>query len=116
MNFNLEHFITVSRGSIVIFLLNLEMVLGHEILKSEKDAHASTVVPVAFPIIAGSGTLTTIMSLKANFEQINFLSGILVNLVLVYSILFNYFFNKKLPYGVQMLSKRCTTVKGIWSS
>ncbi len=74
-------------GSIVIFLLGLEMVLGHEIFKSEKDATAGTVVPIAFPIIAGSGTLTTIMSLKANFEEINILLGILANLVLVYIVL-----------------------------
>jgi multiple antibiotic resistance protein len=74
-------------GSIVIFLLGLEMVLGHEIFKSEKDARAGTVVPVAFPVIAGSGTLTTVMSLKANFEEINILLGILANLVLVYIVL-----------------------------
>ncbi|WP_018614989.1 MarC family protein [Segetibacter koreensis] len=74
-------------GSIVIFLLGLEMVLGHEIFKSEKDARAGTVVPVAFPIIAGSGTLTTVMSLKANYDEINILLGILVNLVLVYIVL-----------------------------
>lgn len=74
-------------GSIVIFLLGLEMVLGHEIFKSEKDERSGTVVPLAFPIIAGSGTLTTIMSLKANFEEINILLGILVNLVLVYLVL-----------------------------
>jgi multiple antibiotic resistance protein len=74
-------------GSIVIFLLGLEMVLGHEIFKSEKDARAGTVVPVAFPVIAGSGTLTTVMSLKANFDEINILLGILANLVLVYIVL-----------------------------
>lgn len=74
-------------GSIVIFLLGLEMVLGHEIFKSEKDARAGTVVPIAFPIIAGAGTLTTLMSLKANFNEINILLGILVNLVLVYIVL-----------------------------
>ncbi len=74
-------------GSIVIFLLGLEMVLGHEIFKSEKDARAGTVVPIAFPVIAGAGTLTTIMSLKANFEEINILLGILANLVLVYIVL-----------------------------
>lgn len=74
-------------GSIVIFLLGLEMVLGHEIFKSEKDARAGTVVPVAFPVIAGAGTLTTVMSLKANFEEINILLGILANLVLVYMVL-----------------------------
>lgn len=74
-------------GSIVIFLLGLEMVLGHEIFKSEKDARAGTVVPVAFPVIAGAGTLTTIMSLKANFEEINILLGILANLLLVFLVL-----------------------------
>lgn len=74
-------------GSIVIFLLGLEMVLGHEIFKSEKDARAGTVVPVAFPVIAGAGTLTTVMSLKANFEEINILLGIVANLVLVYIVL-----------------------------
>ncbi len=74
-------------GSIVIFLLGLEMVLGHEIFKSEKDARAGTVVPIAFPNIAGTGTLTTLMSLKADFDEINILLGILVNLVLVYIVL-----------------------------
>jgi multiple antibiotic resistance protein len=74
-------------GAIVIFLLGLEMVLGHEIFKGDKDAHSGTVVPIAFPIIAGSGTLTTIMSLKANFEEAYILGGILVNLVIVYIVL-----------------------------
>lgn len=74
-------------GSIVIFLLGLEMVLGHEIFKSEKNAKAGTVVPIAFPVIAGSGTLTTIMSLKPNFGEINILCGIFANLALVYIVL-----------------------------
>jgi len=74
-------------GSIVIFLLGLEMVLGQEIFKGDKDAKAGTVVPIAFPIIAGSGTLTTIKSLKANFEETYILSGILVNLLIVYIVL-----------------------------
>lgn len=74
-------------GSIVIFLLGLEMVLGHEIFKSDKDGRSGTIVPVAFPVIAGSGTLTTVMSLKANFDEVNILLGILVNLILVYIVL-----------------------------
>jgi multiple antibiotic resistance protein len=74
-------------GSIVIFLLGLEMVLGHEIFKSEKNAQAGTVVPIAFPVIAGSGTLTTVMSLRANYDEINILLGILANLILVYVVL-----------------------------
>lgn len=71
-------------GSIVIFLLGLEMVLGHEIFKGDANAKSGTVVPIAFPIIAGSGTLTTIMSLKANFDELYILAGIVVNLLVVY--------------------------------
>lgn len=74
-------------GSVVIFLLGLEMVLGHEIFKGEKDTSSGTLVPIAFPIIAGSGTLTTIMSLKANFDEYYILSGIIVNLLVVYVVL-----------------------------
>jgi multiple antibiotic resistance protein len=74
-------------GSIVIFLLGLEMVLGHEIFKGDKDAKSGSVVPIAFPIIAGSGTLTTIMSLKANFDESYILAGILINLIVVYVVL-----------------------------
>ncbi len=74
-------------GSIVIFILGLEMVLGAEFFKGEKDVRAATVVPIAFPLIAGSGTLTTIISLKANFDETTILIGILINLVIVYAVL-----------------------------
>src|SRR5436853_4574305 len=56
-------------GSIVIFILGLEMVLGTEFFKSERNDRAATVVPIAFPLIAVSGTLTTIISLKAYYDQ-----------------------------------------------
>ncbi|MFC4233583.1 MarC family protein [Parasediminibacterium paludis] len=71
-------------GSIVIFLIGLEMVLGHEIFKADKDSKAGTVVPIAFPVIAGSGTLTTVMSLKANYDEIVIVIGILLNLIVIY--------------------------------
>jgi multiple antibiotic resistance protein len=74
-------------GSIVIFILGLEMVLGLEFFKSEKDVKAATVVPIAFPLIAGSGTLTTIMSLKANYGETTILLAILANLIIVYGVL-----------------------------
>ncbi len=80
-------------GSIVIFILGLEMVLGIEFFKSEKGAPAGTLVPIAFPLIAGSGTLTTIMSLKATFEKTDqnaeymILGAILVNLIIIYLVL-----------------------------
>ena len=74
-------------GSIVIFILGLEMVLGIELFKSQPDEKASVVVPIAFPLIAGSGTLTTIMSLKANFETSVVLLGIILNLVFIFIVL-----------------------------
>jgi multiple antibiotic resistance protein len=74
-------------GSIVIFILGLEMVLGLEFFKPEKDAKSGSVVPIAFPLIAGSGTLTTIMSLKANYGDINILLGILINCVVIFLVL-----------------------------
>ncbi|HMO33480.1 MAG TPA: MarC family protein [Lacibacter sp.] len=74
-------------GSIVIFVLGLEMILGHEFFKSDKDVRSATLVPIAFPIIAGSGTLTTIMSLGANYSDFTLLLGILVNLIIVYVVL-----------------------------
>ncbi len=74
-------------GSIVIFILGLEMVLGHEFFKSNDDAKSGTVVPIAFPLIAGSGTLTTIISLKANFRELYIYLAIVVNLIIVYIVL-----------------------------
>ena len=74
-------------GSIVIFILGLEMVLGIEFFKSDNDIKASTLVPLAFPLIAGSGTLTTIMSLKANYEIQTILIAILLNLIIIYAVL-----------------------------
>lgn len=71
-------------GSIVIFILGLEMVLGLEIFRNEKDNKSGNVVPIAFPLIAGSGTLTTIMSLKATYYSYNILIAIFINLVFVF--------------------------------
>ena len=74
-------------GSIIIFILGMEMVLGIEFFKADKNAKSSLVVPIAFPLIAGSGTLTTIISLKANYDESMLLIAILVNLVIVYVVL-----------------------------
>lgn len=74
-------------GSIVIFILGLEMVLGLEFFKPDKNPKSGSVVPIAFPLIAGSGTLTTIMSLKANYDDVNILAGILINCVVIYLVL-----------------------------
>lgn len=94
-------------GSIVIFVLGLEMVLGHEFFKSDKNAKSGTVVPIAFPIIAGSGTLTTIMSLGANYSDLVILIAILFNLVVVFFVLKSLQFIEKLlgPAGLLAVRK-----------
>lgn len=74
-------------GSIVIFILGLEMVLGHEFFKSDGDPKTGTLVPIAFPLIAGSGTLTTIISLQANYSVWPVLIAILINLVIIFIVL-----------------------------
>lgn len=93
-------------GSIVIFILGLEMVLGHEFFKSDKDAKSGTVVPIAFPLIAGSGTLTTIMSLKAIYDDRYVLVAILVNLVFVYLVLHSLSYIQKLLGEAGMIAVR----------
>ena len=74
-------------GSIVIFIIGLEMVLGLDFFKPDKNATSGSFVPIAFPLIAGSGTLTTIMSLKANYDDVNILIGILINCVVIFLVL-----------------------------
>lgn len=84
-------------GSIVIFILGLEMVLGVEFFKPDAEPGSGTVVPIAFPLIAGSGTLTTIISLRANFNEMLVLAGILINLIFVFFVL------KSLNYIARLL-------------
>ncbi len=74
-------------GSIVIFIIGLEMILGLDLFKPDNNPKSGSVVPIAFPLIAGSGTLTTVMSLKADYHDINILIGILVNCVIIFIVL-----------------------------
>jgi multiple antibiotic resistance protein len=74
-------------GSLVIFIIGLEMILGVEFFKQENNPKSGSMVPIAFPLIAGSGTLTTIMSLKANYHDINILLSILINCVVIFIVL-----------------------------
>lgn len=73
-------------GSFVLLFLALEMILGVKLYKDDAPESAS-VVPLAFPLIAGAGSLTTILSIKAEFETINILIAIILNIVFVYAVL-----------------------------
>lgn len=74
-------------GSLVIFFLALEMILGIQLYKEDENPSTASVVPLAFPLIAGAGTLTTLLSLRAEYEVINILIAIVINVGLVYLVL-----------------------------
>ncbi len=94
-------------GSIVIFIIGLEMVLGIEFFKQDGNPKSGSVVPIAFPLIAGSGTLTTIMSLKANYNDVNILIGILINCIFIYIVLKSLKWIEKMlgPNGMVVIRK-----------
>jgi multiple antibiotic resistance protein len=73
-------------GSFVLFFLALEMILGIRIYKEEAASSAS-IVPLAFPLIAGAGTMTTLLSLRSQFQTVNIIIAIVLNIVLVYVVL-----------------------------
>ena len=73
-------------GSIVLFFLALEMILGISIYKDDEPKTAS-IVPIAFPLIAGAGTMTTLLSLRAEYQAVNIVVAILINIIIVYAVL-----------------------------
>jgi multiple antibiotic resistance protein len=93
-------------GSFIIFFLALEMVLGHEFFKHETPEGAS-IVPIAFPLIAGAGSITTLISLRSQYEYINIIIALIMNMVVVYIVLkATYRFERFLgPTGLMILKK-----------
>ncbi|QKX07572.1 MarC family protein [Aquimarina sp. TRL1] len=73
-------------GSFIIFFLAIEMILGIQLYKDDEPETAA-VVPLAFPLIAGAGTMTTLLSLRAEFFPINIVIAILINIIFVYVVL-----------------------------
>jgi multiple antibiotic resistance protein len=73
-------------GSFVLFFLALEMILGIRIYRDEESSSAS-IVPIAFPLIAGAGTMTTLLSLKAQYQTLNIIIAIVLNIIVVYIVL-----------------------------
>ena len=73
-------------GSFVLFFLALEMILGIRIYRDE-EASSASIVPIAFPLIAGAGTMTTLLSLKAQYATENIVVAIVLNIIVVYAVL-----------------------------
>jgi len=85
-------------GSFVLFFLALEMILGIRLYRDE-EANSASVVPIAFPLIAGAGTMTTLLSLRSQFHTVNIVIAIILNIILVYFVL------KSSPKIEKMLGK-----------
>lgn len=82
---NVESFAVA--GSFILFAMSLEMILGIELFRDNVSGKTASIVPLAFPIIAGAGSMTTIVSLRAEFESINIVIAILLNMIFVYIVL-----------------------------
>lgn len=94
-------------GSLIIFVMAVEMIFGYEIFKNDGPGGNVTMVPIVFPLIAGPGAFTALLSLKAEYEQVNIMLGLLLNMILVFVALkYVGFFQKILgPGGIYVLRK-----------
>ena len=74
-------------GSLVIFLMSLEMILDVVIFKNQGPIKSATLIPVVFPLLAGAGSFTTLLSLRAEYATVNILIGLLLNMIFVFIVL-----------------------------
>jgi multiple antibiotic resistance protein len=96
-------------GSLVIFFIAMEMILGIHLFKGNDEELSNTVsiVPLAFPLIAGAGTMTTLLSLKSQYQTQDIMVGIIINTLFVYLVLKNVQWLEKLfgKVGIEILRK-----------
>ena len=74
-------------GAFVLFILAVEMILGREIIKNEGGKGGASIVPIAFPLIAGPGALTALLSLRADYAVVNIIIALLLNILLDYIVI-----------------------------
>ncbi len=93
-------------GSIILLLMGLEMVMGIQLFKHESGG-SGAIVPIAFPLIAGAGSITTLLSLRAEYHIVNLLVALSLNMIIVYLVLrLTTFFERILgPNGLHILRK-----------
>ena len=93
-------------GSIILFLMGLELVMGIQLFKHDSGG-SGAIVPIAFPLIAGAGSITTLLSLRAEYHSINILIALSLNMIIVYLVLRLTTFFERLfgPNGLHVLRK-----------
>ena len=93
-------------GSFIILFLALEMVLGIELFKTEA-ADSASIFPIAFPLVAGAGSITTLISLRAEYDYINIIIAVVLNMLVVYLVLrLTHWFERILGNtGIMILKK-----------
>ncbi len=94
-------------GSLVIFIIAMEMILGINLFKADDINDSVSIVPLAFPLIAGAGTMTTLLSLKSQYQTENIMVAIVINTLFVYLVLKNVQWLERLfgKTGINILRK-----------
>lgn len=83
-------------GALVIFIISIEMIFGVEVFKNDAPEGSSTLVPIVFPLIAGPGTFTALLSMRAEYSTVNIIIAVLLNMIIVYLVLKNLNFVKRI--------------------
>ena len=94
-------------GALILFLMAIEMILGIEIFKFDGPSGSTTIVPVVFPFIAGAASFTTLLSLRAEYNILNIVLAVIINLIIVYLVIKNMYLLEKLigKGGIYVLRK-----------
>ena len=94
-------------GSLILFVMAVEMIFGIEIFRNDGPEGSVVLVPLVFPLIAGAGSFTTLFSLRAMYSDINILLGLLLNIIVVYIVIKNVYILERLlgKAGVYVLRK-----------
>lgn len=76
-------------GALIIFIISIEMIFGIEVFKNDAPGGSRTLVPVVFPLITGPGTFTALLSMRADYDVINIIIGLFLNMIIVFLVLKN---------------------------
>lgn len=85
--FNVDVSSFAAAGALVIFIISVEMIFGIEVFKNDAPGGAKTLVPIVFPLIAGPGTFTALLSMRAEFDVVNIIIALFLNMIIVFYVL-----------------------------